>query len=85
MTSNTRAPQVLDGVRVLDLGSFITAPYAAMLLAEMGADVVKVERPGGATRFAPSMGGSTVLTFKRTTAISAASHSTTQNQKQKMP
>ena len=47
MTSNTRAPQVLDGVRVLDLGSFITAPYAAMLLAEMGADVVKVERPGG--------------------------------------
>lgn len=38
--------QVLAGVRVLDLGSFITAPYAAMLLAEMGADVIKVERPG---------------------------------------
>jgi crotonobetainyl-CoA:carnitine CoA-transferase CaiB-like acyl-CoA transferase len=38
--------QVLSGLRVLDFGSFITAPYAAMMLAEMGADVVKVERPG---------------------------------------
>lgn len=37
--------QVLAGIRVLDLGSFITAPYAAMLLAEMGADVIKVEKP----------------------------------------
>jgi crotonobetainyl-CoA:carnitine CoA-transferase CaiB-like acyl-CoA transferase len=37
---------VLKGIRVLDLGSYITAPYAAMLLGEMGADVVKVERPG---------------------------------------
>jgi crotonobetainyl-CoA:carnitine CoA-transferase CaiB-like acyl-CoA transferase len=57
MTSNTRAPQVLDGVRVLDLGSFITAPYAAMLLAEMGADVVKVERPGGGDPFRAFNGG----------------------------
>jgi crotonobetainyl-CoA:carnitine CoA-transferase CaiB-like acyl-CoA transferase len=39
--------QVLAGIRVLDLGNFITAPYAAMLLAEMGADVIKIERPGG--------------------------------------
>ncbi|MES2412367.1 MAG: CoA transferase [Pseudomonadota bacterium] len=38
-------PQVLAGIRVLDFGSFITAPYAAMLLAEMGADVIKIERP----------------------------------------
>ena len=38
--------QVLSGFRVLDLGSFITAPYAAMLLAEMGADVIKIEKPG---------------------------------------
>ncbi|CAN5476114.1 CoA transferase [soil metagenome] len=36
----------LNGMRVLDFGSFITAPYAAMLLAEYGADVVKIERPG---------------------------------------
>jgi crotonobetainyl-CoA:carnitine CoA-transferase CaiB-like acyl-CoA transferase len=38
--------KVLEGVRVLDLGSYITAPYAAMLLADLGADVVKVEKPG---------------------------------------
>lgn len=37
----------LAGVRVLDLGSYISGPCAAVLLAEMGADVVKVEPPGG--------------------------------------
>ncbi len=37
---------VLHGARVVDLGNFITGPYAAMLLGELGADVVKVERPG---------------------------------------
>jgi crotonobetainyl-CoA:carnitine CoA-transferase CaiB-like acyl-CoA transferase len=39
--------KLLDGVQVIDLGSFITAPLAAMLVAELGADVIKVERPGG--------------------------------------
>lgn len=43
--------KVLGNIRVLDLGSFITAPYAAMLLAEMGADTIKVERPGAADPF----------------------------------
>ncbi|MEY2435183.1 MAG: hypothetical protein QOF97_19, partial [Acidimicrobiaceae bacterium] len=33
---------LLDGVRVLDLGIWRPAPYATQLLAEMGADVVKV-------------------------------------------
>jgi crotonobetainyl-CoA:carnitine CoA-transferase CaiB-like acyl-CoA transferase len=37
---------VLAGYRVVDHSEFITGPYAAMLLADMGADVVKVERPG---------------------------------------
>lgn len=37
----------LDGVRVVEFGRFITAPYAAMLLADLGADVVKVESPKG--------------------------------------
>lgn len=43
--------QPLEGLTVLDFGNFITAPYAAMLLAEMGADVIKVERPGAGDPF----------------------------------
>jgi crotonobetainyl-CoA:carnitine CoA-transferase CaiB-like acyl-CoA transferase len=37
---------VLAGCRVIDYGSFITGPYAAVLLADLGAEVIKVERPG---------------------------------------
>jgi crotonobetainyl-CoA:carnitine CoA-transferase CaiB-like acyl-CoA transferase len=36
----------LAGIRVLDIATFIAAPYAATLMAEFGADVVKVEMPG---------------------------------------
>ncbi len=36
----------LSGLKVLDLGTFIAAPFAATLFAEMGAEVVKVELPG---------------------------------------
>jgi len=49
--------QVLSGLKVLDFGNFITAPYAAMLLGEMGADVIKVERPGTGDPFRAFNGG----------------------------
>jgi crotonobetainyl-CoA:carnitine CoA-transferase CaiB-like acyl-CoA transferase len=43
--------KVLEGIRVLDLGGFITGPFAALLLAELGADVIKVEWPGKGNKF----------------------------------
>ncbi|MGE0540526.1 MAG: CaiB/BaiF CoA transferase family protein [Dehalococcoidia bacterium] len=38
---------VLDGIRVIDFGQYIAGPLAAMLLADQGADVIRVDPPGG--------------------------------------
>ncbi|TAK85903.1 MAG: CoA transferase [Betaproteobacteria bacterium] len=39
--------QALEGIRVLEFGNFIAGPFSGMLLADMGADVIKIERPPG--------------------------------------
>jgi formyl-CoA transferase len=44
MTQATKGP--LEGVKVLELGSLIAGPYAASVLGQFGAEVIKVETPG---------------------------------------
>ncbi len=44
--SESNGARPLDGVRVIDVATFIAAPFCATLLAEFGAEVIKVELPG---------------------------------------
>ncbi len=48
---------VLEGIRVVELGTMITAPLAAMMLADLGAEVIKVEHPDGGDPFRSFRGG----------------------------
>jgi CoA:oxalate CoA-transferase len=52
-------PKALDDVRVLDLGHVLAAPTAAMILADLGADVIHVESPHGddTRQFGPFING----------------------------
>jgi len=49
--------KVLKGVRVVELGTMITAPLAGMMLADLGAEVLKVEHPRGGDPFRSFRGG----------------------------
>ena len=46
-TESPGAMQPMDGIRVLDLATFIAAPLAASIMAEFGAEVIKIEHPQG--------------------------------------
>jgi crotonobetainyl-CoA:carnitine CoA-transferase CaiB-like acyl-CoA transferase len=43
----TQRPQPLSGIRVVDFGQYLAGPLASLLLAENGADVIRVDPPGG--------------------------------------
>ncbi len=40
-------PAPLEGIKVLDCSQILAGPYCSMLLSDMGADIVKIEKPGG--------------------------------------
>jgi len=60
--------RVLQGVRILDLTRVVAGPFATAVLADLGADVVKIERPkvGDDYRHGPSREGETSLSFQNT-------------------
>ena len=57
--------QALDGIRIIDLTSHLSGPFCTMLLADMGADVIKIERPesGDDTRHMPPFIGGESAAF----------------------
>ena len=63
----------LSGLKIVELGEMVSAPYAAKLMADMGADVIKIERPGagdGARARGPFPGGKTASREERPLSLS---------------
>lgn len=57
-------PGSLHGITVLDMSHALSGPFSTMLLAELGAEIIKVEPPGG-DHFRPSNGGATSAVVNR--------------------
>ena len=56
-------PKPLEGIKILDLSRILAGPYATMLLRELGAEIIKVERPGNgddARHYGPFKNGQSV-------------------------
>src|SRR5256885_12765477 len=47
MATENKSENIFSGLKVVDLASFIAGPSAAVILSDFGADVIKVEPPGG--------------------------------------
>ena len=57
--------QMLSGLRVLELGHIVSGPTAGLILADLGADVIKIERPDGGDQSRARPDRSMFLTFNR--------------------
>ena len=47
--TESHGPGILDGIRVLDVASYVAAPVSSTIMADFGAEVIKVEPPDGDT------------------------------------
>jgi alpha-methylacyl-CoA racemase len=75
MTSGQHPPGPLRGIRVVELGGIGPGPFAGMMLADLGAEVVRIDRPGrGGLRLAALERGrrSVVLDLRRPEGVAAA-------------